>query len=106
MNTIEYALGVSPKCLTSLNLARLFIVESWMAMSSQSIDCQVNMDVHFELFQFVLTNENIAKINPLVCAPIGAHLDEDSIHIFHSRLLAAKSDAKENSSFLVPTVLA
>ncbi|XP_020576180.1 DNA-directed RNA polymerase V subunit 1 [Phalaenopsis equestris] len=48
-----------------------------------------------QAFYVSLHDENVVKINPLVCSPIGADFDGDCVHIFYPQSLAAKAEAIE-----------
>lgn len=48
-----------------------------------------------QAFFVSLHDENVVKINPLVCSPLGADFDGDCVHIFYPQSLAAKAEAIE-----------
>ncbi|KAG0482659.1 hypothetical protein HPP92_010743 [Vanilla planifolia] len=48
-----------------------------------------------QAFFVALHDENVVKINPLVCSPLGADFDGDCVHIFYPQSLAAKAEAIE-----------
>ncbi|XP_078429517.1 nuclear RNA polymerase D1B isoform X2 [Wolffia australiana] len=39
--------------------------------------------------------DNTVKINPLICAPLGADFDGDCLHVFYPQSYAAKAEARE-----------
>ncbi|KAK8941729.1 DNA-directed RNA polymerase E subunit 1 [Platanthera guangdongensis] len=48
-----------------------------------------------QAFFVSLHDENVVKINPLVCSPLGADFDGDCVHLFYPQSLAAKAEAIE-----------
>lgn len=69
--------------------------------------CIVNGDIVFinrppsthkhslQAFTVYVHDDHTIKINPLVCAPLGADFDGDCIHIFYPQSLAAKAEVME-----------
>ena len=48
-----------------------------------------------QAFTVYVHDDHTVKINPLVCAPLGADFDGDCVHIFYPQSLAAKAEVME-----------
>lgn len=48
-----------------------------------------------QAFTVYVHDDHTVKINPLICAPLGADFDGDCIHIFYPQSLAAKAEVME-----------
>lgn len=48
-----------------------------------------------QAFSVYIHDEHTVKINPLVCAPLGADFDGDCVHVFYPQSLAAKAEVIE-----------
>ncbi|KAL6010460.1 hypothetical protein ACLOJK_000893 [Asimina triloba] len=48
-----------------------------------------------QAFSVYVHDDHTVKINPLICAPLGADFDGDCVHIFYPQSLAAKAEVLE-----------
>ncbi|ONK65887.1 uncharacterized protein A4U43_C06F2000 [Asparagus officinalis] len=90
-----YAIAVGSKAHTILKVGQV-ISRSIVDGDIVFINRPPSTHKHsLQAFTVYVHDDHTVKINPLVCAPLGADFDGDCVHIFYPQSLAAKAEVVE-----------
>lgn len=93
--SLTYAIAVGSKGHTSLKVGQV-INRQIMDGDIVFINRPPSTHKHsLQAFSVYVHDDHTVKINPLICAPLGADFDGDCVHIFYPQSLSAKAEVLE-----------